>query len=202
MTDQSQLKDEFAKASAHNVQPIRRVPRLGIAAVLHQAAKKAAADAAAAATNITESIDSKDPSMPNRSVRLGLRTTRMTENYRFRRMSTMRCVTPRRKTEFPLRGGTNVEADSNNSPSRQPFKARQSDTFSDMHSFRFQSTPLRDSKSQLQYDEDNNEDDQGAHSTLSMTFQKFRVSKNPLFSRRKSTCIKNTSSMPDKGRHN
>ncbi len=200
MTDQPRYNDGFAKASTDNVQPIRRVPRLGIAAVLHQAAKKAAAAAEASAINVTENIDSKDPFMPNRSVRLGLRTSRMTENYRFRRMSTMRNVTPRRKTEFPLRGGTSVDADSNNSPSRQPFKARQSNTLSYTPSCRYQSTPLRGRKSQIQYDEDDSEDDQGAHATLSMTFQKFRVSKNPLFSRRKSTCIKNTSSMPDKGR--
>ncbi len=201
MTDQSQYNDGLAKASTDNVQPIRRVPRLGIAAVLHQAAKKAAA-ADAAAINITQNIDSKDQSIPNRSVRLGLRTARMTENYRFRRMSTVRNMTPRRKTEFPLRGSQNVNADSYKSPNRQLLKARQSGALSYTHSFRFQSTPLRNSKSQIQYDEDENEDDQGDHATLSMTFQKFRVSANPLFSRRKSTCIKNTSSMPDKGRHN
>ncbi len=114
----------------------------------------------------------------------------------------MRSVTPRRKTEFPLRGGTNIDADSNYSPNRQPLKALQSDTLSDTHSFRYQSTPLRVPKSQIEYDEDDSDDDQGGHVTLSMTFQKFRVSQNPLFSRRKSTCIKNTSSMPDKGRHN
>ncbi len=112
----------------------------------------------------------------------------------------MRSVTPRRKTEFPLRGGTNIDADSNNSPNRQPLKARQSSTLTDTHSFRYQSTPLRDSKSRIQYDDEDDDDDQVAHATLSMTFQKFRVSKNPLFSRCKSTCIKNTSSMPDKGR--